>query len=206
MPQAEGSGERRVGELIGTQRESVALAQAGPPTIPMGIEVRRATVADIGTVSSILFEAANWLDERGLSMWRADELIPEGIATDVGSGLFFLAEHSGQPAGTMKFQLADSVVWPDVPEHESVFIHRLAVRRQFAGGDVSTALLQWAVEQAVSLGRRHLRLDCEASRPSLRAVYERFGFQHHSDRQVGPHLLARYEFELPDRSLGPTRP
>ena len=172
----------------------------------MGIEVRQATIADIGTVSSILFEAANWLKERGVPMWRADELLTELIVADVGNGLFFLAEHTGQPAGTIKFELSDSAFWPDVPEHESAFIHRLAVRRRFAGGDVSTAPLSWAVERAVSLDRRYLRLDCEASRKSLRTVYERFGFQHHSDRQVGPHWLARYEFRLPGRSLRPTRP
>ena len=36
-----------------------------------------------------------------------------------------------------------------------------------------------------ALGFRYLRLDCVAT-PRLRAVYERFGFEHHSDRQVGP--------------------
>jgi hypothetical protein len=41
-----------------------------------------------------------------------------------------------------------------------------------------------------------LRLDCEASRPRLRAVYEGFGFRHHSDRQVGPYFVSRYEYAL----------
>jgi hypothetical protein len=35
-------------------------------------------------------------------------------------------------------------------------------------------------------------LDCEASRPRLRAVYERFGFRHLDDRQVGPYYVSRY--------------
>jgi hypothetical protein len=33
-------------------------------------------------------------------------------------------------------------------------------------------------------------------RPRLRAVYERHGFRHHSDRQVGPHFVSRYELPL----------
>ena len=62
---------------------------------------------------------------------------------------------------------------------------------------MSTALLEWAVREARRLGRRALRLDCEASRASLRAVYERFGFRYHSDRHVGPYHVARYEYPLP---------
>src|SRR5438477_4416045 len=123
----------------------------------MEIEIRRASSADVDTVSSILLEAANWLQERGMPMWRANELLSERIAEDVAQGLFFLGEHTGEPAGTIKFQLSDPEFWPDVPEDASAFIHRLAVRRRFAGGAVSVALLSCAVEQTASLGRQYLR-------------------------------------------------
>ena len=65
-------------------------------------------------------------------------------------------------------------------------------------------LNDWAVEQARLLGREYLRLDCEASRARLRAVYERFGFVHHSDRKVGPYCVARYEYRVtkPKHSCG----
>ena len=78
----------------------------------------------------------------------------------------------------------------------AAFVHRLAVRRACAGGQLSALLLRWAAQRAMSLGRRFLRLDCEASRPRLRSVYERCGFQHHSDRQVGPYFVSRYELPL----------
>ena len=66
----------------------------------------------------------------------------------------------------------------------------------FAGGEISAALLNWAIARAKQLGRRYLRLDCEASRARLRALYEKAGFRHHSDRQVGPYFVSRYEFPL----------
>ena len=162
----------------------------------MNIEIRQAQIGDVTAVSSILIEAANWLRERGIAMWRGDEVAPERIAADVVRGEFFVAESGDEPAGTVKFQLRDELFWPDAAADESAFIHRLAVRRMFAGGDVSGALLRWAAHRARSCGRRFLRLDCEASRPRLRAVYERFGFRYHSDRQIGPYLVARYEHEL----------
>jgi GNAT superfamily N-acetyltransferase len=157
--------------------------------------IRQAMPHDAGTVSDILLEAARWLEQGGGLMWRDDELSLARITADVEAGMFFLAECDGEPAGTVKFQLEDALFWPDVPPAQSAFVHRLAVRRRFAGGGVSSALLQWAALRTHSLGRRFLRLDCEASRPRLRAIYERFGFRHHSDRQVGPYFVSRYEYD-----------
>jgi GNAT superfamily N-acetyltransferase len=163
----------------------------------MHLAVRQAVAEDTHVVSDILLEAAHWLQLQAVPMWRDDELVPERIVSDVSAGLFFLAESAGEAIGTLKFQCSDPIFWPDVPADESAFIHRVAVRRRFSGGGVSSPLLAWAAERAQTLDRRYLRLDCEASRPRLRAVYERFGFQHHSDRQVGPYFVSRYELLLP---------
>jgi GNAT superfamily N-acetyltransferase len=168
----------------------------------MQLSIRQATAQDIDLVAEILSEAARWLEERGIPMWRQDELLPSHIVADVDSGQFFLAECDGVPAGTIRFQLADKLFWPDVPQDDSAFIHRLAVRRLFAGGEVSSALLLWAIARTHTLGLRYLRLDCEASRARLRAVYERIGFQFHSNKQVGPYFVARYEYDI--RQISPS--
>ena len=105
-------------------------------------QIRQATPQDVNVVSDILKEAARWLEQQGMPLWRDDELEPASISADVHAGLFFLAEQSGDPAGTLKFQLDDPLVWPDVPPQEAVYSHRLAVRRARAGTGLSTALLR----------------------------------------------------------------
>lgn len=167
-----------------------------------GIPIRQAKPSDTETVSSILQEAANWLISRGTPLWKADELAPDRIRPDVLGGLFWLAEVDGASAGCVRFQTEDTLFWPDVLPQESAFIHRLAVRRQFAGGTVSSALIQWAKARAEGLGKRYLRLDCEAKTRSLCAVYARAGFRKHSERQVGPYWVARYEHELKEANNG----
>jgi GNAT superfamily N-acetyltransferase len=162
----------------------------------MSLVIRQADVAETAAVSAVLSEAAAWLAATGRPMWKADELSPARIAADVGNRLFHVAVIDGDIVGTVKFQLTDLEFWPDVPQAECAFIHRLAVRRRAAGGDVADALMRWAVDRARSLGRRYLRLDTEASRTRLRERYERFGFRHHSNRQVGPYFVARYEIDL----------
>lgn len=160
------------------------------------VTIRRATGQDTAEVSDILKEAARWLDQSGMPLWREGELEPASIAADVANDLFFIAEHLGSGAG---------VVWPDDgifelkshDEHMQPLLGaRLAVRRRYAGTGLSTGILRWAADRTQSLGRRYLRLDCVASRPRLRAVYESFGFQHHDDRQVGPYFVSRYEYDV----------
>jgi len=162
----------------------------------MRLSIRQAMPQDIETVTGILRAAARWLEESGMAMWRDDELLPGRIGDEVNLGLFFLAECDGEPAGIIRFQLEDKLFWPHIPQQESAFIHRLAVRRKFAGGEVSSALLLWAIARTLDLGRRYLRLDCEVSRPHLRAIYERMGFRFHSNKQVGPYYVARYEYDV----------
>jgi ribosomal protein S18 acetylase RimI-like enzyme len=172
----------------------------------MRLSIRQATPQDLDAVTEILRDAARWLEESGMAMWREGELLPIRISEDVRSGLFFLAECDGEPAGTIKYQLEDKLFWPDVPQDDSAFVHRLAIKRCFAGGEVSSALLLWAIARTHALGRRYLRLDCEASRARLRALYERIGFQSHSNRQVGPYFVARYEYDVRRISPGTQKP
>ena len=162
----------------------------------MDLSIRRAGPDDVDLIRDILVEAARWLRESGRELWREDELGAAAIRRDIGAGHVFLAMVDGESAGTLKFELSDKDNWPDVSQEESAFIHRLAVRRKYSGGQVSSALMQWAIDRAAALGRSYLRLDCDHSRAKLRSVYERFGFRWHSDWQAGPYFVARYEYPI----------
>jgi ribosomal protein S18 acetylase RimI-like enzyme len=171
---------------------------------PADLVVRQATLADADAVSAILQEASEWLVERGTPMWRENEVHSDAIRADIEAGLFFLGTLAGEAAGTLKFQLSDLLFWPDAGD-DSAYVHRLAVRRCFAGRGLSQRLLAWAADRAAAHGRPYLRLDCDAERRRLRDLYERFGFRHHSNRQVGPYFVARYEFAIPSApEVGPT--
>lgn len=162
----------------------------------MAVQIRQAGPADARVVEDVLVEAAAWVDALGVVMWDEGELAPDHIDADVAAGQFYLAAIDGETAGVIRFQLEDLLFWPDLPQGESAFVHRLAVRRKYKGQGVSAALLQYAVDHARALRKRDLRLDCDESRPKLRALYERFGFQFHSFRQVGPYYVARYVYPL----------
>ena len=160
------------------------------------IDIRQAVADDAALIEDMLLEAARWVDALGVTMWEEGELAPDRIAREIAAGQFYLADVDGDIAGAVRFQVEDLLFWPDIPQGRSAFVHRLVVRRRYKGEGISTALMRWAVERTRSMGKHDLRLDCDESRPKLRALYEQFGFRFHSFRQVGAYYVARYEYPL----------
>lgn len=159
------------------------------------IKMKQATAAELGRISGVLTEAAEWLISRGEKLWNLDDLAAEKIAPDVEEGKYWFAEIDNEIAGCIRYQHADPEYWDDVPHKDSAFVHRVAIGRGFAGCGLANHMIEWAKRKAKKDGKRHLRLDC-ADRPKLRAVYERMGFSYHSVKTRSPYNVIRYEFDL----------
>ena len=55
----------------------------------MNIKVIITTLANILEVSSILNEAADWLNDKGMPLWYNDELTVENLKDDVDNGFYY---------------------------------------------------------------------------------------------------------------------
>lgn len=157
------------------------------------MHVQQATASDAPEIAAVLQEAAQWLINGGRPLWSVADFNVAQIARDVDAGLFCVARAGEAVAGVMKFELEDAYFWPEVEVGTSAFVHKLAVRRVWAGKGVSGALLAFALERAQALGLSHLRLDCVADRGGLRRLYEGCGFELHSVVRRGSASFARYE-------------
>ncbi len=160
------------------------------------IQIHQADPSETEIVSSILSEAAAWLNERGMPLWSDHELNTDAIQGHVAAGLYWLAHVNDEPAGCVRYQLEDIRFWPDAKLGEAAYLHRLAVKRAHAGGAVSTAMIDWAKAHALDKGHDYLRLDCDASRPALHTFYERHGFKPVEEREVGANTVILYECDL----------
>lgn len=161
------------------------------------MHIAQATPPDLDAVVSTLREAAQWLQRDGRPLWSAADLDPERIGRDVRDGAYWVARPgTGEVAGVMRLDLEDPHYWPEIAPGSSLYLHKLAVRRAWAGQGVSTALLGFARERTRALHRHCLRLDCVADRQGLRALYEGFGFALHSEVHKGNWALARYVLDV----------
>ena len=92
----------------------------------------------------------------------------------------------------------DPHFWPDRPAGEAGYVHKLAVRRAYAGWAFPAALMNHAAALIQGRDRRFLRLDCD---PPLAGFYQRLGFVLVDEREVvhaeaGPMRVARMERRL----------
>lgn len=166
------------------------------------MHIEQATAEDLDEVVSTLQEAAQWLQGDGRPLWSPADYGQERIQRDTAAGAYWVARsgpvpwQGGAVAGVMRLDLEDLHCWPEIAPGSSVYLHKLAVRRAWAGQGVSTALLHWARERTQALQRPWLRLDCVADRQGLRSLYEGFGFVLHSEVSKGNWALARYEMAV----------
>ena len=171
-------------------------ARTEPEVFADKLIVRIATAEDAAAINETLVAAADWLVSSGLAMWNPASFSIDQTRDEVDSGLYYVAEtEEHQLAGVVRFQLTDEEFWPDMSNDDSAFIHKLAVRREFAGQGVSRKLIEYAKALTIQKGRAYLRLDCAHDRKKLRDFYESEDFVWHSDRQVGEYKVARYQWK-----------
>jgi GNAT superfamily N-acetyltransferase len=164
------------------------------------MQIQQARPEEAATIAAVLTEAARWIATEGRPLWSAADVALERIQRDTEAGSYFIArkngDATGEVAGVVRLDLEDPCFWPEIESGSSLYVHKLAVRRAWAGQGVPVQLLDFALERARNLGRPFLRLDCVADRAPLRALYERFGFSLHSVIHKGERGFARYELAV----------
>lgn len=160
------------------------------------MHIRQAEPNEAKLVADVLSSAAASLAEKGKALWGLAEVNEGAVKEHVRAGMYYIAFDDEEPVGVFRFELEDRMFWPEVTDSSSAFIHKIAVYPHEQGRDIAHALLSYACELARQHDRRFLRLDCINGRPKLRAIYERFGFNHHSVKNLGNQLFDRFEFEI----------
>lgn len=160
------------------------------------MKFRLATLEDPAVVAGILSAAAANLREQGRELWSAAEVCEAAVLPHIREGLYHLGYENAAAVGVFRLQMHDPVFWPEIPDGTSAYLHKLAVLPARQGHGFADMLLQHAVDLTRERKLRFLRLDCKGGRPGLRAVYESFGFRHHSQKLLGGQVFERFEFDL----------
>lgn len=148
-------------------------------------------------VAAILEEAAYWMISQGFRNWDPDSFGIDEMKKKNNLDELFICYFNDQPAGCIKLQERDDMFWPDAREGEALYVHKLAVKRKFAGIGISGCMLDWAKAQVRQRGRKYLRLDCIADREKLIGFYEGEGFVKVDEKKVLQQFLsARFEYRV----------
>ena len=167
----------------------------------MGAEllIRQAVPDDLDTAVQVITEVSAWLAGKDIS-WLLD--FPGPFKKRIAQGEVYLAYLNDWKALTGTVSLSrepDPELWSSYPG-QARYVHRLAVRRKFAGGGIGAALLDLAGYVAATEGIPWLRLDCSKDNQALQSYYLNQGFEH-LDTVDLPHRLSGALFQRNSRLL-----
>lgn len=149
--------------------------------------LRRATMADLPTVSGLLAASAEWMHaERGGDAWRREGFPDHRLTPGLVEATIWLLHDGDQPVATFaldhhpdpEFTAPEAVkagITARLPD--GMVLHRLAVDRARAGQGIGPLLLDWAVDYVHRAGHGWLFLNSGRHAYGLHAFYRRNGFE-----------------------------
>ena len=140
------------------------------------LRFRAAQLGDVPDIVDVLSEAAAWAKARGIERWWSVPFPETWVRRGVERGDVFVIELGPRVIGTLTLTRQDRLMWGDRPP-EAGYLHRLAIRRDFAHQGFGKHALDWAGSLVRSWGRSKLRLDCLATNESLVRYYLGQGFK-----------------------------
>lgn len=146
----------------------------------------------------IIQEVGQWLIDSGQTMWGPGTLTANNLIDDYTRGNCWVMYADEVPAATFILQWEDPLYYPDVPPNTVGLIHKVAIRRQFAGQNLFQPILDFCKMECLKRGINAIQLETDATRPALLRFYERNGFTPTYQKQIsefGQTFLCQY-YEL----------
>ena len=139
--------------------------------------IRQANESDIKAIEDIFLDAIQWMRQNHIeNQWNEENTKWGQLSKEYAITDFYLAEENGVVAACLAITDEDQKYWSDIPKGQALYLHKLAVKRDYAGHGLSTELMNYIKEVAKARGIESVRLDCNYQRRKLRAIYERAGF------------------------------
>ncbi|MBO0949752.1 GNAT family N-acetyltransferase [Fibrella forsythiae] len=143
----------------------------------------------------IVREVGQWLVDGGQMMWAPDTLTAANLIDDYTRGNCYVMYADDEPAATFILQWEDPLYYPDVPANTVGLIHKVAIRRRFAGQNLFQIMLDFCKTECLLRGIHEIQLETDATRPALMRFYERNGFEPTHQRTIdefGQRFVCQY--------------
>lgn len=139
--------------------------------------IKQADENDILVIEDILLDTVIWMKKNQMeNNWNEDNIKWDSLKKDYKIDEFYIDYEDGVPAGCMALTDLDTKYWPEIEKGKSLYLHKLAVKRELKGEGISKKLIDFAKELAIKNNINLVRLDCNFKKDRLRKFYESHGF------------------------------
>ncbi|PWV95206.1 acetyltransferase (GNAT) family protein [Paenibacillus cellulosilyticus] len=159
----------------------------------------QSTAEDAPAIMDLLLKTAQWLNSKGSTQWGA-LLHGEDAHHSVESarrGDVYLFKDGDTLAGIVMLLRSpspwDIELWGEEGHEGAVYLHRLAINRDYSGRNLGEAILQWVHTGIRFDGKDRIRLDCNDSNPLLDQFYRSAGYTYMGHADKGFFLFERMQ-------------
>lgn len=139
----------------------------------IGQRFEKASLQHFNDIMRLFEKARLWHGEVGVSPWpEFDESEVKGNIVD---GAVYVLTLNDLVIGTATVFEEDPLIWEDA--EPAFYVHRMATDRAFKGNGLSRVMIGHLAEEAKSVGKASLRLDCWAENEKLKEFYRSLGFK-----------------------------
>ncbi|UVI27591.1 GNAT family N-acetyltransferase [Paenibacillus spongiae] len=138
---------------------------------------------DTAAIQELLVQTARWLKSRGSLQWGGllAGIDSHDTAGSILRGNVFVCKEGDTLAGMMMLLPEpsewDRQLWGEEGHEGAIYLHRLAINRDYAGRGLGRDMMQWAEQGIRFPGKDRIRLDCIADNPALNDFYTRIGYE-----------------------------
>jgi GNAT superfamily N-acetyltransferase len=164
--------------------------------------IRPVQALELYNFCDVLMDATSWFERNGERVWSRRSLSPHALLSKYRLDELYLAYLGDDPVAAMIMN--NRCDWPVIGDSErrnSLFVHKIAVKRNYAGLGLSQQLLQWARAHCLQSGHQLLMLTCDCQSPKLRQHWQTLGFDE-VESLIGEDIRRHYVFPVKDRKLG----
>lgn len=138
--------------------------------------VRQANINDIDKINDMFLNVVLWMKENKLKQWRFRDLDWGKIPFNI-TDFYICFDPKSTAVGFLILSPLDiNNIWNEWEFSNSLYVYKLAVKREYAKQGFSTELLNFSKDFAKQKNYSNLCLYCQTKRLKLRDFYERNGF------------------------------
>ena len=130
--------------------------------------------ADLADIFNFFEESVAYQEKNGYPAWKHYDKVV--IRNDMETKLQYKIIIDGMMAMVFSVRYNDRLIWRDMDNGDSVYLHRIVVNPKFKGRKLFQVVLKWALDHARNRGLRFIRMDTWADNPSIIGYYKTFGF------------------------------
>lgn len=136
--------------------------------------VTHTEMSDLEKVFELFERSINYQERKGYPVWRNYD--KNAIVKDIEDGNQYKIVVDSETAIVFSVRYADKVIWRDLDQGDSIYLHRIVVNPEFKGQKLFGEILNWVIGHSKQKGLHSIRMDTWAENPTIIEYYKSFGF------------------------------